>query len=361
MTAEDFTNQFSAFRPVLPKLLASLLEMRHEPFPPNQILSRLELPHSRLQDNVTVVDLGQVAQNTPAQVFHVPYRPAGLSGAWHADQFVVVAVSIATAAFAKTLGGDNISPGHIIFERIAQPSQPADRVSALLKSAVAFYSLNCGPSVPATAIGIRSGCVMPARRPVKITLLPAKDSANLQESGHKTIQVLGQMVASLCQITTRRTDPLQPARIVMNSVKSESSPSGVCVTLLAEVQCVHSSDIDPILRLVETTVEGVSRAFGTEFEMKLEPLKPGVTPDEQVTARFAEAARQVLGAANVVAVEFLRQELATVSHYLKRVPGCVLFLAQPTEIAPGKRDTNGDLLTILETGVKSLAWVLTRP
>ena len=324
-----------------------------------RVAQDFNLAFSSFDNRVAVVNLGNAVPDAAVPVLHIASRKPDPSQ--ESDGGQLFAVGIGMAAFIKTHGGDKVAPGRIVFEEIEATPQNNHYVFSLLHSACGIYSLSSDPSIPINAIGIRKGVVQPTLMPFKVTLLPAFVPRDVSETGTNTIQVLGHIITSLCQITTRRIDPLRPARIVMRSVSSEAVGGGVSVTLRGEVQCVNSEDIESISGLMETTVQGVSRAFATECEVTFESATPGVETDEQFTERFMRGARLILGSAGVVKIEFLRSDLTPVSSYIGSVPVCVVSLARPSGMSLGTLEEKRDVLTILETGVKSLAWAFVQP
>jgi amidohydrolase len=142
------------------------------------------------------------------------------------------------------------------------------------------------------------------------------------------VSALAEFIQALNSFRARRLDPARPAVISVCSVHGGSAFNVIParVEFMGTARCVHADLRALLAERIGTLGAEVARMHGLELEYQWLEGYPPVVNDARASALAAEAAREVLGADQVVVLEQPVLAGEDFAHYLEQVPGCFWFL-----------------------------------
>lgn len=191
-------------------------------------------------------------------------------------------------------------------------------------AALGFHLWN---NLPVGQIGVRPGPVMASTDQVDIVIHGKGGHGAKPHLSVDAIVVASHVVTALQSIVSRMVNPLQSAVITIGTIKGGFRHNIIApsVEMTGTVRTYDRALRDEMPRRIERVVRGVCDAMGATFELNYQRVYPTTVNDPAMTALVEQAARKVVGDANVMAVEpsMGGEDMA---YFLDAVPGCYFFL-----------------------------------
>jgi len=208
-----------------------------------------------------------------------------------------------------------------------------------------LWNLRTNSNIPSGTVGVKLGSVFTVED-FKLTLLSKNNSPNV-------VAVTANIITALSQLTSRKTDPLKPAKITICSIHS-SGPNGFApnsVEIKGNFATSDEAVAQKIPSLIKESVQGLTGAYGVEFEIQM-TKRSVVTFDESLSLHLSNAAKEVLGSDKVITLEYSREPSLDLTKYLGTVPGSNL------EIGSAKLSSDSPLDKRIRSGFKTVSWAL---
>lgn len=207
-----------------------------------------------------------------------------------------------------------------------------------------LWNLRTNSNIPSGTVGVKLGSVFSTVEDFKLTVLSKNNSPNV-------VPVTTNVITALSQLTSRKTDPLKPAKITICSIHS-SGPNGFApnsVEIKGNFATSDEAVAQKIPSLIKESVQGLTGAYGVEFEIQM-TKRSVVTFDESLSLHLSNAAKEVLGSDKVITLEYSREPSLNLRKYLETVPGSNL------EIGTGKLNSDSPLDKRIKSGFKTVSW-----
>ncbi len=210
-----------------------------------------------------------------------------------------------------------------------------------LENISSLWNLRTNPNLRSGSVGIKLGSDFSTVEDFVLTVFSKNHSP-------KVIPATANIVTALNQLTSRKSDPLKPSKITIFSIHSLDremrAPNSV------EIKGNYSTSNQEVARqmssLIKESVQGLTKAYDVEYEIQ-KTKSSAVTFDEAISLHLSQAAKEVLGSAKVVALEYSRNPSPNLTKFLEAVPGSVL------EIGTGTESFSDAGIT---SGFKTLSW-----
>lgn len=236
-----------------------------------------------------------------------------------------------------------------------------DDTSGLGNPVGRIYGLHGWPSEPVGTVTTRPGPLMASTDEFLITVRGRGGHAAWPHLANDPVVAASAIVMSLQTIVSRSTSPVDSAvctigRIaggtVDNVIPEAVELEGTTRALTPEMRALAEER-------VRTIAEQVARAHGCTAQIRWNVGYPVVKNDKDMTGRFFELAREVLGETNVRLAETPVMGGEDFAYYAEHVPACFYFLGLRAEGAAGhpelhtpRFDFNDDAIA---TGVEMMA------
>lgn len=215
------------------------------------------------------------------------------------------------------------------------------------------YALGCHvwPGIPEGCIGVRPGPFMAAMNRFDITITGKGGHGAMPHQCVDALDTGVQVINALQRVVSRQLDPLCPGVVTIgqfhagtafNVISSTAQMSGTCRTFDRDVWRSWPSRI-------ETIVQGVCRAMGAGYELRIEFSYPPLVNDPAVAGIVRECAQETVGPEQVTAPEPTMggEDMAL---FLERAEGCFFFLGVGREhsapLHSPRFDFNEDVLPV---------------
>ncbi len=356
-TANDFESRVGQFRPDLENLLTTFLTSEQDVTRTLEEMARqYNVPFLPTDDRISVTQIGGEKRRGACPTLYISFRqPTLLPSPERKRQGVKLAIGLAIGAMmADARAG---AGWRVVFERVDEDGKAPAELPEALHGASAIYTLAFDSFISSQTIGIPRGAIRAAERSFSATV-KAPGVGSHEPAYGNPIQITGHIITALGQLTTRRTDPLRPARIVTTSLLSENSADRCqSVTLTGKLQATYSADLENISRLLERTLVGITGGFDCTYELDFGEERASLQADPVLLAHLRAAATFLLGPAKVASIDFLNSSHSDILVRSWSSPCCVVSLADPAAHVENGISAAMQMLTTAETGTKSLTWL----
>jgi amidohydrolase len=195
----------------------------------------------------------------------------------------------------------------------------------------AVMALHVDSLQPCGSVGIRSGYVMAGVDPYTVTILGTSSHSAAPHQGVNPVVLLARVINAIQAIPALHADPLQPAIISCEAVRSESS-TGVIpekASLHGNIRTYDSETRRALRQALHRELEMV-REMGADYELTISGSYPATYNDPQLTAMVRDCAVAIVGEASVWEAErsMAGEDFGAMS---SRVPGAYVKLGVQLE------------------------------
>jgi amidohydrolase len=262
----------------------------------------------------------------------VPYR-SGNDGVMHACGHDAHATMALAAALALGASRDSL-PSPIAWRAIFQPAEEVSEGAIEMIEAGAVEDVRCivalhvDPDLSVGRIAHRSGVLTATCQEVRIVIRGVGGHAARPHLAVDPIAVTAQLVSSLYQVLPRSVDSRDPSVVTFGSIRGGTSPNIIPdeVELNGTIRTLSDRAAAQVEERITQVARGLAIATRCEIEVTFRRGTEAVYNDPEVTSVCVQAARQVVGAANVEEIRLPSMGGEDFSGYLKHAPGCLLRL-----------------------------------
>lgn len=187
----------------------------------------------------------------------------------------------------------------------------------------AILSLHCWPQLDAGQVGVGPGPAMAAVAAFEIILDGISAHVATPHKGRDTMLGAAQIINSLYQITSRRTDPADSIALTINGIQGGSIQPvvGGSVRMSGDVRTLSKELMDYIMGLIKNTVDGVSGILELESTFTIDDYYPPVFNDANLDAIISDSASRIIGSENTILQENCPMTAEDFSHFTDKIPG----------------------------------------
>jgi amidohydrolase len=214
----------------------------------------------------------------------------------------------------------------------------------------AVIGLHMDATIPAGKVGIIPGPIMAAADSFTVTIQGRGGHGAYPETTIDAVVVAAQVIGCIQQIVSRRISALEPAIITVGSFHSSSTRGNIIsdhVTLEGTFRTFNRDVRKQIMEELERAC-AVARVLGGDYRIEYEPGYPTTVNDPDITAVMRQAAIDLIGADNVLAIK-PRTWSEDFSMFAEVVPGAFMFLG--AEIEGDRRSHHSDTFDLDESGL----------
>jgi amidohydrolase len=215
--------------------------------------------------------------------------------------------------------------------------QPAEEVSegavemieaGALENVRSIVALHVDPELSVGRIGQRVGVLTAACQELRILVRGVGGHAARPHLAVDPIAVAAQLVSSLYQILPRSVDSRDPSVVTFGSIRGGNSPNVIPeeVELQGTIRTLSDRAAAQVEERITQVARGLSAASRCTIDVAFNRGTAAVVNDPEVTAACVQAARQVVGPANVEEIRLPSMGGEDFSGYLKHARGCLLRL-----------------------------------
>jgi amidohydrolase len=262
----------------------------------------------------------------------VTYRSSrdGLMHACGHDAHSAMAVAAASALASVR----EALPRNTVWRAVFQPAEEIGEgafemiAAGAMKNVRAIASLHVDPDMESGRIGYRAGILTAHCQELAITIKGMGGHAARPHLSVDPIGVAVGLINSIYQFVPRSLDSRDPTVITFGSIHGGTSANVIPeeVKLMGTIRTLSRSAAARVEDQVMRIAHGYSEASRAAIEVTFRRGTEAVNNDPAVTATCVDAAREVVGAANVVEIPLPSMGGEDFSGYLRHAPGCLMRL-----------------------------------
>jgi len=262
----------------------------------------------------------------------VPYR-SSRDGFMHACGHDAHSAMVLAAASALT-GVREALPKNTVWRAVLQPAEEIGEgafemiAAGAMEKVRAIAALHVDPDLESGRVAYRTGILTAHCQEIAITIKGMGGHAARPHLSVDPIGVAVGLINSIYQFVPRSLDSRDPTVITFGCIEGGTSANVIPeeVKLLGTIRTLSRGAAARVEDQVMRIARGFSEASRAAIEVTFRRGTDAVTNDPAVTATCVEAAREVVGAANVVEIPLPSMGGEDFSGYLKHAPGCLLRL-----------------------------------
>jgi amidohydrolase len=270
----------------------------------------------------------------------VPYR-SSRDGVMHACGHDAHSAMVVAAASAL-VGVHEALPQNTTWRAVLQPAEEIGEgafemiAAGAMDRVRAIAALHVDPDLESGRIAYRTGILTAHCQELAITIKGMGGHAARPHLSVDTIAVAVGLINSIYQFVPRSLDSRDPTVITFGSIQGGTSANVIPeeVRLMGTIRALSRASAARVEDQVMRIARGFSEASGAAIDVSFRRGTDAVTNDPAVTATCVEAAREVVGAANVIEIPLPSMGGEDFSGYLKHAPGCLLRLGVATKDRP---------------------------
>jgi len=197
-----------------------------------------------------------------------------------------------------------------------------------LKGVDAIIALHVDPLLPAGQVGIRPGHQTAACQDFTIEVLGRGGHGARPHNTVDPIAVAAQLITLIYQAVPRQTDARSPVVVTIGQIEGGHASNIIPdkVFLNGTIRALDSQVCADTRVLLQRLCRGTAQNFRAKIRPVFADALPGVVNDPAVTAVCQAAARDLLGAKNVITEGQPSMGAEDFADYLTVVPGCMIRL-----------------------------------
>lgn len=197
-----------------------------------------------------------------------------------------------------------------------------------------IYGLHNNPLAGPNEIGVKPGPAMAGSTFFDIVVKGVGSHGAMPHYSRDPIVAVTSLVQSLQSIVSRNVPAIKPAVLSVTQIHSGSAYNVVPdrATIGGTIRYFDDEVKDLILRRVREACEGCARLFGVEVEADLRDTFTVLMNDPDLTEAYLDAARDIVGDANVSKKNDLVMGSEDFADMLKAVPGAYCTIGHAGDV-----------------------------
>lgn len=207
-------------------------------------------------------------------------------------------------------------------------AQPMIKEGVLKKPDVKMiFGLHVDPTVPTGKITLRNGPTMASVIDFDITVLGQGGHAAMPHRAIDAIAVASELVGSAQKIVSREINPLKPVVLTFALINGGRVRNVIAdkVLLQGTARTLAPENMKKIPQLIKRTVDGICRAHGAKYEIKILSGYPVLSNHEKANRILSDAAAELFGR-RIISTTPQTMGGEDFALYLKEVPGAMFRL-----------------------------------
>jgi len=192
----------------------------------------------------------------------------------------------------------------------------------------ATFGLHVNPRFPTGTVAIKAGPLMAAVDKFTLEILGQGGHAAYPHEGKDAICMASEIVQALQTIVSRRIDPLDSAVLTIGTIQGGTRFNILAerVSLTGTVRTLSEDLHREIPRLIRQIVSGICQAHGGRFHLNYERIGSVLSNDPGSAERSRQVALKQVGVKKVIALKDSSMGGEDFSEYLKKSPGCFIYI-----------------------------------
>jgi amidohydrolase len=192
----------------------------------------------------------------------------------------------------------------------------------------AVFGLHVNPRYPAGTVAIKEGPLMAAVDRFTLEVIGEGGHGAYPQEGRDAVVIAAQVVMALQTVVSRRVDPVEPVVLTVGTVRGGERFNILArsVILTGTVRTLSTRWRRELPRLIAETASHTARAGGGRVRLRYETLSGPVVNDPAMTDFARRVAVRTLGPRAVVDAGRPSMGGEDFSEYLRRAPGCFIYL-----------------------------------
>ncbi|MBE5785195.1 MAG: amidohydrolase [Clostridiales bacterium] len=187
------------------------------------------------------------------------------------------------------------------------------------------------PGIPLGKVSITPGAVMAAKDSFSIRIIGKGGHGAAPHTTRDPIVAAAAVIGAVQNITSREKDPMLPAVISICAVNGGTADNIIPdeVNILGSMRTFSKAQCAMFKQRLTGTASHVAAGLGCSAETIFYSSAPVLENDASIAAHFAESAKSLLGAENVLSLpgELLSEDF---SCFAELIPACYCFIGMQT-------------------------------
>ncbi|MFA6152881.1 MAG: M20 family metallopeptidase [Chitinophagaceae bacterium] len=195
----------------------------------------------------------------------------------------------------------------------------------------AILALHVYPTLPAGAVGFRSGQYMASTDEIHIVIEGKGGHAALPHQTIDPIAISAQIIVALQQVISRRSNPVSPSVLSFGKIAGGTVNNVIPdkVEIAGTLRTMDETWRAEAHQLIKHIVTNTAEAFGAKASVDIPKGYPSLFNDEKLTEQVRGFAKDFLGEENVRELS-LRMTADDFAFYSQAIPGCYFRLGTST-------------------------------
>ncbi|HOW26964.1 MAG TPA: M20 family metallopeptidase [Elusimicrobiota bacterium] len=203
----------------------------------------------------------------------------------------------------------------------------------------AVFGCHVNPRFRVGTLAVKSGPLMAAVDKFTIEIRGDGGHGAYPHEGSDAVVMASTVVNALQTVVSRRVDPVEPAVLTVGTIQGghRFNILAESVTLTGTVRTLSKTLQKRMPRLIEDIVSGIVRSMGGSYRFQYENLGDALNNDRALVDLCLRTARDVVGHRNVKVLDRPSMGGEDFSEYLKRAPGCYMYLGSSDASARSRK------------------------
>lgn len=272
------------------------------------------------------------------------------------DSATSLAVGLGVAWILNKLKGQ-FTGRALLFFRSCDEQEKIRECPSKLKNVNGIFGLQMHPFIQSGGVSIPSGGIYPSETRFLITI-HRRHHLRKHQLYVDLIQIAAQVITTLNQMPSRKTDPLKSASIELVSIQSKGTEASVpeSVELKGVFRTFDPKGAEKLIALSDASLQGIGDAYGAEIQLKSAATVKPLINDPSLTLTMRNAFEEIFGQGYIVPLTF--PSYRSNAYYMRsiEIPISIMYLGVNSERFTSRMQTHEKLP--IEIGIKSLAWTL---
>ena len=191
----------------------------------------------------------------------------------------------------------------------------------------AAFGLHVWSPLPVGHMAVSEGAIMASTDELRITIVGRGGHGAVPQETIDPICASAQFIVGLQSIVSRNIDPLDTAVLSIGKITGGSVMNAIAAEVVLEgtLRAYKPETRELLRRRLRELGAGIDQSFGTRTNVEVIERYPATVNDPEMTGIASEIAADLFGSENVHS-DLRLMGAEDMSFYLKRLPGCFLFL-----------------------------------